>query len=132
MGGRDSEVTEDTVDVLLEVAYFDPRRVRTSRKRAGVSSDASYRYERGVDRGATLDLLAEGCALVVAAAGGRVESVLDVGAAPGALPAVRLRHGRLARVLGVSVPGAEVERLLSVSGSPSRTTPATRTVRPGP
>ena len=116
MGGRDSEVTEATTDVLLEVAYFDPRRVRAGRKRAGVSSDASYRFERGVDRAATLDLLALGCGLVTAAAGGTVESVLDVGSAPGALPPVRLRTARLERVLGARVPDAEVERLLSAVG----------------
>lgn len=116
MGGRDSEVTEGTTDVLLEVAYFDPRRVRTSRKRAGVSSDASYRFERGVDRAGTLELLALGAVLVTGVAGGRVEAVLDVGAAPGALPPVRLRAVRLARVLGHAVPDAEVERLLSAVG----------------
>lgn len=116
MGGRDSEVTEGTTDVLLEVAYFDPRRVRTSRTRAGVSSDASYRFERGVDRAATLELLALGAALVTGAAGGRVEAVLDVGAAPGALPPARLRSARLARVLGHAVPDAEVERLLAAVG----------------
>ena len=116
MGGRDSEVAEGTTDVLLEVAYFDPRRVRTSRTRAGVSSDASYRFERGVDRAATLELLALGAALVTGVAGGRVEAVLDVGAAPGAPRPVRLRAARLARVLGHAVPNAEVERLLAAVG----------------
>ena len=116
MGGRDSEVTDATTDILLEVAYFDPRRVRASRKRAGVSTDGSYRFERGVDRAATLDLLALTAALTTAVAGGRVEAVLDVGAAPGAMPPVRLRQARLNRVLGVAVPGAEVERLLSAVG----------------
>jgi phenylalanyl-tRNA synthetase beta chain len=116
MGGRDSEVTDATTDVLLEVAYFDPRRVRASRKRAGVSSDASYRFERGVDRAATLELLAFGAALVTGVAGGGVEAVLDVGGAPGVLPPVSLRAARLARVLGHVVPDAEVERLLAAVG----------------
>lgn len=116
MGGRDSEVTEATTELLLEVAYFDPRRVRTGRKRAGVSTDASYRFERGVDRAATLELLADAARLITAVAGGHVEAVLDVGAAPGALPPVRLRQQRLDQVLGVAVPAAEVERLLSAIG----------------
>ena len=118
MGGRESEVGDGTTDVLLEVAYFDPRRVRASRKNAGVSTDASYRFERGVDRAATLELLADVAALLVAVAGGTVESVLDVGAAPGALAPVpvRLRAARVARVLGHAVPDDEIERVLSSVG----------------
>jgi phenylalanyl-tRNA synthetase beta chain len=114
-------VGDATTDLLLEVAYFDPRRTRASRKRAGVSTDASYRFERGVDRAATLELLADVAALVVAVAGGTVDAVLDVGAAPGALPPVRLRAARVARVLGHAVPDAEIERVLaSVGFAPAR------------
>jgi phenylalanyl-tRNA synthetase beta chain len=116
MGGRDSEVGEHTTDVLLEVAYFDPRRVRAGRKLAGVSTDASYRFERGVDRAATLDLLRDAASLLVAVAGGTVDAVLDVGAAPGALAPVRLRAARVERVLGHRVADAEIERVLSAVG----------------
>lgn len=116
MGGADSEVTDGTTDILLEVAYFEPKRTRIGRKKAGVSSDASYRFERGVDRAATLDLLREGAALVVAAAGGTVDAIVDVGAAPGALPPVRLRAARVTRLLGAPVADAEIERLLSAIG----------------
>jgi phenylalanyl-tRNA synthetase beta chain len=116
MGGRDSEVTESTVDLLLEVAVFDPRRVRVSRRRAGVSSDASYRFERGIDRGATLQRLAQAAGLIVAVAGGSVETVLDVGAEPPPAPPVRLRAQRIARVLGAEVAAGDVERLLGAIG----------------
>lgn len=116
IGGQDSEVTDATTDVLLEVAYFEPRRVRVSRRRAGVSSDASYRFERGVDRGATLERLAQAAGLLVAVAGGTVAAVLDVGSAPAPLPPVRLRAARIARLLGQPVPDADVERLLGAIG----------------
>ena len=116
IGGADSEVTGATTDVLLEVAYFDARRVRVGRNRAGVSSDASYRFERGVDREATLALLAEGAGLIAAVAGGTVEAVVDVGAAPGALPPVRLRAARVTQVLGHAVAEAEIARLLGAVG----------------
>ena len=116
MGGRDSEVTEATVDVLLEVAVFDPRRVRVSRRRAGVSTDASYRFERGIDRGATLRRLAEAAGLILSVAGGRVETVLDVGSEPAPATPVPLRAQRIARVLGADVPVADVERLLGAIG----------------
>ena len=116
MGGRDSEVTDATTDVLLEVAYFDPQRTRISRRRANVSTDASYRFERGVDRAATRELLDLGAALLTNVAGGRVEAVLEVGVAPGPLPAVTLRASRAARVLGAPVAASEIERLLSAVG----------------
>lgn len=116
MGGRSTEVEDGTVDVLLEVAYFSPGRVRASRMAAGLSTDASYRFERGVDRDATLELLALGAGLLTRVAGGEVTAVLDVGVAPGALPPVALRAGRLTRLLGMPVSAAEVERLLRSIG----------------
>lgn len=116
MGGRPTEVHDGTVDVLLEVAYFTPGRVRSSRMAAGLSTDASYRFERGVDREATLELLATGAALLTRVAGGEVTDVLDVGTAPGALPPVTLRSGRLTRLLGMPVTAVEVERLLRSIG----------------
>ncbi|HEX6631483.1 MAG TPA: phenylalanine--tRNA ligase subunit beta [Gemmatimonadaceae bacterium] len=116
MGGRDTEVDDGTTDVLLEVAYFDPQRVRASRLPLGLSTDASYRFERGVDREATLELLALGAGLVAALGGGRIETVLDAGAPVGALPPVTLRTDRLTRLLGVPVPAADVERLLDAIG----------------
>ena len=112
MGGRDSEVTDATTDILLEVAYFEPRRVRRTRLLAGLNTDASYRFERGVDRAATLDHLALGAGLIAAVAGGRVETVLDAGAAPAGPAPVTLRAARLAHLLGAEVPDDEVERLL--------------------
>ena len=49
MGGFDSAVSDTTTDILLEAAYFNPSRIRKSAKKAGISSDSSYRYERGID-----------------------------------------------------------------------------------
>ncbi|WP_448377161.1 phenylalanine--tRNA ligase subunit beta [Fervidobacterium sp.] len=49
MGGEESGISENTTDVLLEVAMFDPVRIRRTSRRLGVSSDSSYRFERGVD-----------------------------------------------------------------------------------
>jgi phenylalanyl-tRNA synthetase beta chain len=116
IGGKDSEVTEATTDVLLEIAHFEPRQVRRTRKALGVSTDASYRFERGVDAGATRRMAERLAALVVQVAGGQVDGVLEVGAAPPPAPAVRLSHARVERLLGDAVPAPEVERWLHAVG----------------
>src|SRR5205085_12320822 len=58
MGGRDSEVTPATTEILLEAAYFDARRTRRCRRTLGMNTDASFRFERGVDHEATAARLA--------------------------------------------------------------------------
>lgn len=116
MGGRASEVTEGTTDVLLEVAVFDRRRVRIGRKLAGISSDASYRFERGVDARALEEALSVTAGLIAKVAGGAIETVLDVGSTPVAARTVELRVARVARVLGVELPAAEIRSLLEGIG----------------
>ncbi|HEX7546515.1 MAG TPA: phenylalanine--tRNA ligase subunit beta [Gemmatimonadaceae bacterium] len=116
MGGQGSEVTEATTDVLLEVAYFAPRDVRKVRRAFGLSTDASYRFERGVDSGATAEVAEFAARLIVSVAGGAIESVLEVGAAPPPPAAVRLRPRRVEQLLGVHVAEEEIERLLASVG----------------
>ncbi len=116
MGGRDSEVTASTTDVLLEVAVFEPRFVRRVRRAVNVSTDASYRFERGVDAGDVLDVARTAATLIVQVAGGTVVEFIDVGAAVAAPTAVTVRPSRLARVLGVSVPPSESRHRLESLG----------------
>ena len=123
MGGQGSEVTEATTDILLEVANFAPRDVRKVRRAFGLSTDASYRFERGVDGAATAEIAAMAARLIVSVAGGTIESVLDVGAPPRPPQAVRLRPARVDRLLGTHVDEEEIERLLASVGF---------TVEPGP
>lgn len=117
MGGKASEVSEATTDLLLEVAYFDPRRVRTTRKVLGLSTDASYRFERGIDPELAPHALSIAAQLLTLVAGGAVDgAAIDVGAAPSARATVSLTPGRLRRLLGDDVPGPEITRLLSSVG----------------
>jgi len=112
MGGKASEVTESTTDIVLEVAHFNPRDVRKVRKSLGLSTDASYRFERGVDGGATAEIAELAARLIVSVAGGTIESLIDIGDAPAAPAPVRLRPKRVDQLLGVHVPEEEIERLL--------------------
>jgi len=117
MGGAGSEVSQGTTDLLLECAYFAPRRIRATRVALGMSTEASYRFERGLDPEALSANLARAVELVVLVAGGRLDGVpVDVCAAPSAARTVLLRDRRLSLVLGIEVPRAEAERALTSLG----------------
>lgn len=116
MGGLHSEVTESTTDILLEVAVFDTRFVRTVRKATGLNTDASYRYERGIDAGNTQHVARVAAALIAQVAGGDVVEVLDVGSEPALRAPVTLRPSRLAKLLGMAVPTTEIVRRLTSLG----------------
>ena len=117
MGGQDSEVTDATTDILLEVAAFEPRRVRQSRRALNLSTDASYRFERGVDAGATARTLEIAAGLIVQLSGGRIDGApIDVGGPPAPMVAVPLRPLRVSRVLGTPCEAAEIARRLRSIG----------------
>ncbi len=117
MGGRDSEVTDATTDLFLEVAVFDPARTRTARKRLGLSTDASYRFERGVDFALPPMALARLAQLIVAVAGGTVAGPpVDVVASVPVPRAIAVRSARVAKVLGARVPSVEAGASLSAIG----------------
>jgi phenylalanyl-tRNA synthetase beta chain len=116
MGGKHSEVTEGTTDLVLEVATFNAQRVRTTRRKAGLSTDASYRFERGIDDAMVPQALALGAALLAQVSGGHVDAILEVGRAPEPRKAVHLKVARVARVLGDAVSRDECARLLASIG----------------
>ncbi len=116
MGGRDSEVTDATTQVVLEVASFDARRVRAARRALALSSDASYRFERGIDDAALPEMLALGAALLAQVSGGHVEALVQAGRPPAARTPVVLRPSRVGKLLGDDVPAEDVKRLLKSVG----------------
>jgi phenylalanyl-tRNA synthetase beta chain len=130
MGGRDSEVTDATTEIVLEVASFDARRVRTTRRAAALPTDASYRFERGIDDAAVPEMLALGAGLIAAVSGGRVATVLHAGEAPSARRAVTVRPERVGRLLGDTVSAEEIARLLTGIGFTVAATGAALSVGP--
>ncbi|MCW5825352.1 MAG: phenylalanine--tRNA ligase subunit beta [Gemmatimonadaceae bacterium] len=116
MGGKDSEVTDATTDIVLEVATFNAQRVRATRRKAGLSTDASYRFERGIDDAMLPQALALGAALIAHVSGGHVEALLAVGRDPEPRKAVALKVARVQRVLGEAVPRDECVALLASIG----------------
>ena len=117
MGGLGSEVEDDTVDVLVECALFDPKSIRATRKALGMSTDASYRFERGVDPEGMDLAISRAVALILATAGGEVDGpVLDCCPVAFEAETVDLRLSYIEHLLGVAFEAARVRELLAPLG----------------
>jgi phenylalanyl-tRNA synthetase beta chain len=117
MGGARAEVSPSTKLVAFESAYFQPASVRRTSKRLALKTEASARFERGADIGAPVLALQRIEALLNQIGAGRmVGPFVDVYPAPRESVRLQLRASRLAAVLGVEVPRAEVERILGALG----------------
>src|SRR6266550_2899134 len=117
MGSAESEISAATTDIVLECAYFQPTRIRRTRRALGVSSESSYRFERGIDILAMPDALARATDLIRAVAGGELRGPpIDLWPEPQKPHSVFLREARVSHLLGVPVARKEIERLLSAVG----------------
>ncbi|HVX39850.1 MAG TPA: phenylalanine--tRNA ligase subunit beta [Gemmatimonadaceae bacterium] len=117
MGGQESEVTAATTDVFVEVANFNPTRIRNARRALGMSTDASYRFERGVDVELAPRALERVAQLIVSLAGGRVDGApVDLAYEPKPARVVTLRPARVARVLGEPLAADEIASYLDRIG----------------
>lgn len=104
MGGADSEVSSDSRVVALESAYFRPTSVRRTSKRLALSTDASYRFERGADIEAPVVAMRRALTLLEQTGAGRIRgSIVDTYPHPKPSETVTLRHSRIARILGINV-----------------------------
>ena len=119
MGGVESEITEETRSVFLESAYFDPKTIRRQSKRLGLSSDSSYRFERGIDPFTQAEMNDYACALIQEVAGGeilqgRLEYTGDD--AKKEPDVLEIREERVEKLLGVSIPAAKIKEYLESIG----------------
>ncbi len=117
MGGQSSGVGEQSKNLLLEAAYFDPSSIRKSSKRLALSSESSYRFERGVDPvsvSAASERLTE---LILAWAGGKASGQsLEVKTKNFGFKKVSVRKERLDKVLGVDIPAENIISILNALG----------------
>ena len=118
MGGHDTRVTDDTRNVFLEAAHFAPAAIIGRSRKLGMHTDASHRFERGVDPELPRQAIERATALILEVAGGAPGPVSEVSrdADLPKLQPVTLRRERLARVLGVTIADADVERILRSLG----------------
>lgn len=103
MGGQDTEVTQQSTNVLLESAYFEPSQVRQSARRHGLSTEGSYRFERGADPNGVLLALDRAAQMIVEVAGGRVRrEAIDVYPRPIEPVEISVRRQRMLEISGLS------------------------------
>ena len=118
MGGEHSSIADSTTDLFLESAFFAAAAVAGKARALGFSSDASYRYERGVDFQLQRRAIERATQLILDICGGRPGPVVEA-VAPEHLPArapVALRMARSARVLGIDLGNAQIEKLIAGLG----------------
>ncbi len=117
MGGRDSEVTDATSDIFLEVANFNPTMIRDARRALGLNTDASYRFERGVDVEIAPRALERVAQLIVLLAGGRIDGApVDLAYERPTPRELVLRPSRVATLLGETLSTDEIAALLERIG----------------
>lgn len=122
MGGEGSGVQPDTADLFLESAYFDPRALAGVARSFGLHTDASHRFERGVDPTLQERAIERATQLLQEITGGEAGPVV-LAESRGDLPQrseVRLRKARLALLLGTDIPAEEVEEILARLGMPAK------------
>ncbi len=114
MGGQNSEVTERTSDILLEAAYFDPKSIRRSSKMLNISSESSYRFERGTDVEGLIYAQKRAAKLMTELAGGRLlEGRVDAYPEKIEKRSVALRFSRTDKILGITTPPQKVKEILA-------------------
>ncbi|PYB98238.1 phenylalanine--tRNA ligase subunit beta [Pseudomonas protegens] len=118
MGGEHSGVTANTRDVFLESAFFDQISVAGKARSYGLHTDASHRYERGVDWQLAREAMERATGLLLEITGGEAGPIIEAVSEqhlPSVAP-VTLRAERITQMLGMEIDGPEVERLLTALG----------------
>jgi len=116
MGGEVTGCTEETVNVFVESAYWDPVQIATTGRKLKIHSDARYRFERGVDPAFTPDGLEHAVRMIVDHAGGEASEVVVAGAVPDVSRAYRLDPARVQSLVGMEIPEAEQRQTLTALG----------------
>jgi len=117
MGGANTEINEQTVDVLLESAYFAPTNIRRTTKQLGLRSESSYRFERGADIGICDWASRRAAQLILETAGGQMATgVVDAYPKPVEPMRLSLRHRKVNELLGITLQPSEMEFYLGQLG----------------
>ena len=113
MGGANSEISDSTVNILLESAYFNPSTVRRTAKRLGINSESSYRFERHTDPHGTVRALMRAVDMILELGGGEYKGFVDAYPKAIEMQPVEVRYNRIKKILGIEVPADDVLRILN-------------------
>jgi phenylalanyl-tRNA synthetase beta chain len=117
MGGKDTEVDGETCNILLESAYFRPSSIRKTSRRLGLTTEASYRFERGCDPDNVIRALNRAAYMILETAGGKAQGeTIDCYPKPISPIKVILRLARLRQILGAKIPAADAVNILKRLG----------------
>ena len=116
MGGKETEVTEATKNILLESAYFNPAIIRRASKSLGLSTDSSYRFERNVDYTAVKTASGRAVELIFKIAAGKADKLVDIGKRPEPPAKVLLRPVKANSLLGTEIPPKVMVNILKSLG----------------
>ena len=117
MGGENSEITNDTKNILIESAYFNPSSIRKTAKILGLSTDASYRFERGTDPANTVYAAERTAQLISELTGGEILSgTLDVYPNKIKEKKIKLRFNRIEKILGYKISNTKIKSILKKLG----------------
>jgi phenylalanyl-tRNA synthetase beta chain len=117
MGGENSEITSSTKNILIESAYFNPSSIRKTSKSLGLSTDASYRFERGTDPNITKFAAERAAQLISELADGKVaKGIIDVYPEVILPKEIKLRFSRTSKILGYDIPSEKIKTILSRLG----------------
>ena len=116
MGGQSTAVSETTINVFIEAAWFDPLRTARTGRTTGIISDARYRFERGVDMASCMDGLNQAVALIKKYAGGKVSRPVSAGAAMVHTDKVAFNPDDVERLTGLKVKTSDMKRMLKSLG----------------
>jgi phenylalanyl-tRNA synthetase beta chain len=129
MGGASTGVDFETVDVFLESAWFDPIRIAQTGRTTTITSDAQYRFARGVDPEFVVPGLELATQLILDLCGGEASEIVVAGEAPARKPDVAFDPAYVAQLTGLDVPHDKVETILTALGfGVTKTTPWTVSV----
>jgi phenylalanyl-tRNA synthetase beta chain len=117
MGGENSEISNDTKNILIESAHFSPSSIRRTSKYLGLSTEASYRFERWVDPSSTLFVVQRAAQLISEMSNGEIaKGYIDVYPNKILEKEVSLRFNRVKKILGYEIPEQEIQRILTKLG----------------
>ena len=117
MGGENSEITNDTKNILIESAYFNPSSIRKTAKLLNLSTDASYRFERGINPNGTVYAAERTAQLISELGGGEILSgTLDAYPVKIKEKKIKLRFSRIEKILGYKISNTKVKSILKKLG----------------